>query len=120
MNCIGVSGDPFVEGGVLRERGLCAVGVIKANVGKNGKMGSGVRGGTGEPASCASSRVAELIHFVSGIPALGGESGKILKLSAKWFLMNLCGANVSKSGKKKKHVLEPTLIVLPNRHRLEP
>jgi len=88
MNCNGVNGDPFVEGEDMRERGLCALGVIRAKVGKNGKVGSGVLG-TGGGLPCASSRVAELIHFGSRTPVLGGDSGKILKLSAKWFLMNL-------------------------------
>jgi len=83
MNCMGVRGDPFVEEEDLRERGLCALGVIRQKVGKNGKVGSGVRGGAASGLACASNRVAELIHFVSGIPVLGGDSGKILKLSAK-------------------------------------
>lgn len=58
-------------------------------MGKKGRIGSGVRGDADGGLACASSNVAELIHFASEAPVLEGESGKILKLSAKWFLMNL-------------------------------
>lgn len=83
INCIGVRGDPFVEGGDLSERGLCPPGVINRKVGTNGTVGSGVRGARGGVLSSGlSNRVAELIHFTSWPPARGGDSGKILKLSA--------------------------------------
>jgi len=99
MNCSGVSGEPFAEGDDAIDRGLCPVGVISEKVGTNEYFGSGVLGGTGGDRilvgfafvviSAASSNVAELIHFSSSPPGRGGDSESSLKLSAKWFLMNL-------------------------------
>lgn len=43
MNCSAVSGEPFVDGVDLRERGL-PEGVDNANEGRDGSLGSGVLG----------------------------------------------------------------------------
>jgi hypothetical protein len=66
MNCMGVNGDPCDEVD-LSERGLWPLGVDIEIDGKNGPLGSGVRGGSGgvSGVSGASSRVAELSHFSS-------------------------------------------------------
>lgn len=54
-------------------------------------VGSGVRGGSADviTSAGASNKVLELIHFSSDDLNRGGDSGKSLKLSAKWSLMNL-------------------------------
>lgn len=68
------------------EYGLCPLGVERENDGTKGSVGSGVRGGSGgvpDSISGASRRVAELIHFSSGAPGRGGDSGIRRKLSAK-------------------------------------
>jgi hypothetical protein len=70
--------------------GLCPLGVTRAKDGTKGAVGSGVRGcGGGEKFSRPCRREAELIHFSVWDPGRGGDSGAILKLSAKWSLMNL-------------------------------
>jgi hypothetical protein len=68
------------------EYGLWPLGVEREKEGTNGMVGSGVQGGFGgvpESNSGASRRVAELIHFSSGAPGRGGDSGIRRKLSAK-------------------------------------
>jgi len=84
MNCKGVRGEPLVEGEDLSERGLCPLGVTSEKDGKKGCVGSGVRGCAGVSNSCNSNNVAELIHLSPwAAPQRGGDSGAILKLSAK-------------------------------------
>lgn len=82
INCKAARGEPLGEEGVDRiERGLLPLGVLRANEGMKGRLGSGVRGGDigrslGSGGSIAArARLAELIHFSSRPLPWGGESG---------------------------------------------
>ena len=90
MNCKAANGEPFGEEGVdFNECGLLPRDVTRAKEGRNGTLGSGVRGGeTGISLGSGGSievraSVAELIHFSSRPGTRGGDSGRIRNASAK-------------------------------------